>query len=192
METPSLLELPALSVSTTLEDAAMPVTFSLKVSVMVSVASNLPSLVPFVSLTAVITGLALSAGAWAANELWLPAESRTPEALAASATRKEPTEVSAALAPSAIVSVAVAPLEDTEDSDPPLGTAVSVHGAVAVVPEMLSENVALTWSILPSLSLSNICSVESAGAALSVGVTLLNEAALLPAASAMPPDAGAV
>src|SRR4051794_30072469 len=114
-----------------------------------------------------------------------------PVAFVARAIVKDPTAVSAAPAPSASVSVATAPLVPTELRDPPLGTPASVHGAVFEEFARTSEKVALTWSILPSESLSNICRSVSAGAALSAGAVALKEDALLPAASATPPEEGA-
>src|SRR5918911_4418951 len=72
------------------------------------------------------SGDALSAGACAVNEPGLPALSRIPLELEASATLNEPTDVSAALEPSFSVSVATVPLVPTLASEPPLGTAVRV------------------------------------------------------------------
>ena len=61
------------------------------------------------------TGVAWSTGAVEPKEAWLPAASRMPVALAASTTRKVPTAVFWAPAPSAMTSVAVAPEVETED-----------------------------------------------------------------------------
>ncbi len=82
------------------------------------------------SVPATSTGRAASAGVLAANEERLPAASRMPVAEVASATLKEPTAVSGAPAPSAIVRVAVVPDTDTEERVPPEGTLESVQGAV--------------------------------------------------------------
>jgi hypothetical protein len=79
------------------------------------------------------TGLALSVGAVAAKEERLPAASRIPLALLASATVKAPTAVSGAPAPSVIVSVALPAATATEANVPPLGVLASVQGAVAAV-----------------------------------------------------------
>jgi len=87
----------------------------------VSAAWNSPSLAPFVSVRPTGTGLALSPGAWATKELWFPLESRIPVELVPSATVKDPTEVSAAPAPSVIVSVATGLEIDTDERDPALG-----------------------------------------------------------------------
>ena len=68
-------------------------------------------------------GVAWSAGVVAAKLDWLPALSRMPVALAASATLKVPTAVlAAAAAPSLRVRVAVAPVVVTLARLPPLGT----------------------------------------------------------------------
>ncbi len=75
------------------------------------------------------TGRAPSVGAEAAKEARLPAASRMPVALVASATRKAPTSVSGAPAPSAIVSVAMVVATVVVVWLPPLGTFVSVQGA---------------------------------------------------------------
>ena len=56
-----------------------------------------------------------------------------PAELAASAIVNEPAAVLAAPDPSAIVSVATAPLTVTDCSDPPEGTLANVHGAVPAV-----------------------------------------------------------
>ena len=78
-------------------------------------------------------GAALSSGAVVVNEARLPAASRTPAALAAMATVKDPTVVSAAPAPSVMVSVAVVVTTAAEASVPPEGTAVRVHGVTPAV-----------------------------------------------------------
>src|SRR5436190_1209498 len=106
-----------------------------------------------------------------------------PVEVGARATVNEPTAVSAAPAPWVRVSVAPVPLVDTEERESALGTFASVHGDVAVDAARVSEKVAVTRLILPSVSVSSICNTVSAGAALSVGVAELNVAALLPAAS---------
>ena len=94
------------------------------------------STLPFASMSRITsvpetsTGRAPSTGALAAKAERLPAASRMPVALVASATVKEPTAVSGAPAPSAIVSVAIVPEIETELRLPPEGTFASVHGAV--------------------------------------------------------------
>src|SRR4029078_11092596 len=59
-------------------------------------------------------------------------------------------------------------------------------------PASFSENVPVTRLTLPSWSVSSIWSAVRPGAALSVGVTVVKDAALLPAASTTPPEPGAV
>ena len=113
---------------------------------------------------AVRTGAAPSAGAVAPKLDWLPAASRIPVALVASATVKLPTAVFAAPAPSVIVSVAVVVATATLASVPPLGTFASVHGAFpAVYDASVSENTAITRSTLPLALVSSIVIVTSIG-----------------------------
>src|SRR2546426_321514 len=87
------------------------------------------------------TGVAWSAGALEPKEDWLPAASRMPVALAARVTRKLPTAVFWAPAPSARTRVTLAPEVETEAREPPLGTLASVQGAVSVeaAPETETE-----------------------------------------------------
>ncbi len=103
------------------------------------------STLPFALVSSIVidtsAGLAPSVGAAAANDDWLPAASRMPVALVASATVKLLTAVSAAPAPSAIVSVATAPAVDTLVSEPALGTLASDHCAVFVEEASVSLNV---------------------------------------------------
>ena len=81
----------------------------------------------------------------AANDAWLPAWSRIPLELAANATLKLPTEVSAVAGElSAIVKVATVPLVLTLWSVPLLGTLVSDQGDVAVEVWIVSLKVAWT------------------------------------------------
>ena len=93
--------------------------------------------------------MAWSTGAVEAIEDWLPAASWMPVALTARTTRKVPTAVFWAPAPSAMTSVAVAPEVETEESVPDEGTFVSVQGAVSVEAASVSEKVACTRSTLP-------------------------------------------
>src|SRR5262249_46544901 len=126
----------------------------------------------FVMTTFVGTGAALSATAVAANEDWFPARSRMPFAFVASATVNEPDAVFTV--PSFSVSVAIVVATDTLASvfDAPPGALASVQGVVpAEYVSRVSPNVAFTWSTLPSASVSNIWSVDNAGAVLSI-VTL--------------------
>ena len=84
------------------------------------------------------------AGAVAAKLERLPAASRIPVALVASATVKLPTAVFCAPAPSVIVSVAVVVATATLASVPALGVFASVHGAVpAVYAASVSEKTAV-------------------------------------------------
>jgi len=93
-----------------------------------------------------------------------PSASTTPVGEAASDTRKAPTAVFCAPAPSLRFSVAVFPDTETDCKVPFDGTLLNVHGAVqAPVQVTLDENVATTWSTRPSSSLSNICSEFSNG-----------------------------
>src|SRR2546426_301458 len=83
------------------------------------------------------TGVAWSAGALEPKEDWLPAASRMPVALAARGTRKLPTAVFWAPAPSARTRGTLAPEGETEARGPPLGAAAS--GPVATAPETETE-----------------------------------------------------
>ena len=83
--------------------------------------------------------MAWSTGAVEAIEDWLPAASWMPVALTARTTRKVPTAVFWAPAPSAMTSVAVAPEVETEESVPAEGTFVSVQGGVGGGGERLRE-----------------------------------------------------
>src|SRR5881397_1801497 len=107
------------------------------------------------------TGVALSAGALEPKEDWLPAASRMPVALGARVTRKLPTAVFWAPAPSARTRVALAPAVETEAREPPLGTLASVQGAVSEEAASVSERVALTRSTLPLPSTSRITGVPA-------------------------------
>ena len=117
----------------------------------------------------------------------MPAASRMPVALAARTTRKVPTAVFWAPAPSAMTSVAVAPEVETEASVPPEGTFVSVQGAVSVEAASVSEKVACTRSTLPFALTSCMTSVPATriGLAPSAGAVAAKEERL-PAASRMP------
>src|SRR5262245_51120960 len=118
------------------------------------------------------TGAALSATEVAAKDDWFPARSRTPLAFEASATVNDPDAVFTF--PSFRVRVATLVATETLASvfATPPGAFAIVHGVVpALYAASVSPNVALAWSTLPSPSVSNICSVESAGAVLST-VTL--------------------
>ena len=131
--------------------------------------------------------MAWSVGAVEPKEDWLPAASRMPVALAASVTRKAPTAVLAAPAPSVIDRVAVAAAVETAASEPALGTVVSVHGAVSMEEASGSLKSALTRSTLPLAFTSFITSVPATrtGLAASVGVVAVKED-WLPALSRMP------
>ena len=75
-------------------------------------------------------GLAPSLGAVLPNDAWLPAASRMPAGSAASATVNEPTAVSSGPAPSVMVVGRGRGGHCDRRQRPPLGTSVSVHGAV--------------------------------------------------------------
>ena len=79
---------------------------------------------------AIRIGLAPSVGVVVVKLAWLPAASRMPVVLLASAIVKLLTAVSGAPAPSVMVSVAVALLTLTLARLPPEGTFVSVQGVV--------------------------------------------------------------
>ena len=110
-----------------------------------------------------------------------------PVALAARTTRKVPTAVFWAPAPSAMTSVAVAPEVETDESVPPEGTFVSVQGAVSDEAESVSEKVACTRSTLPFAVTSCMTSVPATriGLAPSEGEVAAKEERL-PAASRIP------
>src|ERR671936_750418 len=110
---------------------------SLKVTSNVSPASSWPVRVPVTApawgAIDTTTGPAPSDGEVAANDDWLPAASRMPLALAASATVNDPTAVLAAAPPSFSVRVAWLPDTLTDASVPPEGTFASVQGAFPAV-----------------------------------------------------------
>lgn len=106
---------------------------SLNTAAKASPGSAIPALLVLLVITSVGTGPALSAGAVAANEDRLPLASRIPVAVAARATVRLPTVVSAAPVPSVMVKVARVPATATDASVPPDGTPLSVHGALPAV-----------------------------------------------------------
>ena len=103
---------------------------SLKLAVAWSILP-LPSVSFIASVPATRTGLALSVGLVVVKLAWLPAASRMPVALVASAIVKLLTAVSGAPAPSVIVRVAAVPEVVTEARLPALGTLLSVQGVGA-------------------------------------------------------------
>src|SRR3954453_21963450 len=103
------LPLPLPPTRTAVEVEGSPVMSSLKVTVIESVAANLPSVVAPVSLseTETGTGAALSVGASPVEEAaWLPTGARRRGGGGVELTGREPTDVSAAPAPSVIARLA--------------------------------------------------------------------------------------
>jgi hypothetical protein len=132
--------------------------FSLHSTVIVSPTSSRPLVGPLEPLrNAIGTGPALSWGARAENDAWLPAASWISLS-AASATVKVSTDVSCTPAPSVMTSVAVEPDVDTDASVPSEGTLASVHPSVHGAGHVArgSPNCTVTRSTRPSWSTSSI------------------------------------
>ena len=140
--------------------APMPTELGASVSVKLTVTW---STFPFAFLSSmdidIMTGAAPSAGDSGKNDDWFPAASAIPPVAAFRPILKLPTEVSGAPGPSVSVRIALLPLTDTELSEPPDGTPVSVQGAVpAEYGARVSENFAVTWSTFPFEFVSCIAS----------------------------------